>query len=141
MVGPAATHDEWMIPRDKSALCNLSNEQITRIASIEEFGETFCTIFNDQLSMIIEGPDGLCAELTKQKGVRQIHLVNYHSDRPIENISVTLHLACDQHMKTVILASPEHENDIQLPFRINDSAVTFTVPKVNIYEIAILTLK
>ncbi|MCK4628452.1 MAG: hypothetical protein KAT56_05580, partial [Sedimentisphaerales bacterium] len=85
-------------------------------------------------------------ELTEQAGRRLVHLVNYRSDKPgkktpVKNIVIRLSLPAGHHVKTVCLAGPERKQDLQLPFKEQTGFVTFTVPKVNIYEIAVVTME
>jgi len=52
-----------------------------------------------------------------------------------------LTLPAERHVKAVTLASPEREHDIELNFKEQAGVVTFAVPEVSIYEIAVVTMK
>jgi hypothetical protein len=84
---------------------------------------------------------GLCAELTEQSGRRLVHLVNYRSDAAIEDVKVRLRLPAGRRVESVILASPEREGEIDVPFQQEGRSVSFTVPKVGIYEIAAVNMR
>jgi len=74
-------------------------------------------------------------------GRRLVHLVNYRADATIKNITISLRLPAERHVKTVTLAGPEREHDIKLTFKEQADVVKFTVPQVSIYEIAVVTMK
>jgi len=85
--------------------------------------------------------DGLCAELTAQPGRWLAHLVNYRSDGPIADVKLTLRVPKGQLVKSVTLASPQRDQDLKLPFEEQSGRVVFTVPKLDVYEIAVVMLK
>jgi len=84
---------------------------------------------------------GLCAELTEQPGRRLVHLVNYRDDGPIKEVSVRLRLPEGRKVKSVTLASPEREGDQAVQYAVKDGAVSFTVPAVGVYEIALVAMQ
>jgi hypothetical protein len=92
-------------------------------------------------SMFVQAPPGLCAELTEQRGRRLVHLVNYRDNQPAGAVEVRLQLPPGKRVKSVVLASPEHEQDQPVTFQADGSCVLFTVPKVNVYEIAVVALQ
>ena len=79
--------------------------------------------------------------MTEQPSRRLVHLVNYRADDPVKNITISLRLPAERHVKAVTLASPEREHDIKLNFKEQAGVVTFSVPQVSIYEIAVVTLE
>ena len=91
--------------------------------------------------MSVQAKPGLCSELTEQPGRCLVHLVNYRSDGPIEDISITLRLPSGRQVDTVTLISPEHENDFEVDFQEHPGTTTFHVAEVNTYEIAVVTMK
>jgi hypothetical protein len=101
--------------------------------------------FEGELFTIMEprkaAPLGLCAELTEQADRRLVHLVNYCSDGPIEQVEVHLRLPLRRLVESVKLASPERESELDVPFEQETGTVSFTVPKVGIYEIAVVSLR
>jgi hypothetical protein len=141
IVGPAGTHNEWMLPRGKSAFDDLPESQVLRLAEDGDIIAAIRQICDDELSLFVQAGAGLCAQLTEQAGRRLLHLVNYRANDPIQNIAVSIRLPAGCQTKTVMLAGPQRDGDIELPFEVRDHLVQFTVPEVNRYEIAVLTIK
>lgn len=140
VIGPLATHDGWNRPRPKPALDDLPSERVVRALPDEEpvaAVRRACV----PLSLTVDGPDGLCCEFVEQSGRRLVHLVNYHDEQPVHEIRVQLHLPAGKHATSVVLASPEHTEDRTLPYQQQDGAVSFTVPEVGVYEIAVVNLE
>jgi len=92
----------------------------------------------NELSLSLKAEPGLCSELTEQPDRRLVHLVNYRADDPIKNITISLRLPAERHVKAVTLAGPEREHDIKLTFKEQAGVVTFAVPEASIYEIAVV---
>jgi hypothetical protein len=150
VIGPVATHDEWMRPRQKPALDDLPPSRVVLVAETDDWLEAIRRACGSQLSLLITcNPPGdakraddplasLCAELTEQPTRRLVHLVNYRSDAPLENFAVRVSLPKRSMVKSVTLASPERAADMSLPFQRHSGEVTFTVPTVGVYEIAIV---
>ena len=141
IVGPVATHDEWMLPRGKPVLNNLPNDRVIRIGENDDVISGVRHACGERLSVSVQGPHGLCSELTEQPGRRLIHLVNYRDDGPVKDISIKLRLPDKHRIQAVTLVSPERENDLKLDFREQAGMATFNVPQVKTYEIAVITLK
>jgi len=157
-IGPLATHDQWMLPRDKPALDDLPDAAVVRAGEKDDWlaaidracGERSLTVRaaipkNDveaeSASAMSEAPPGLCAELTEQNARRLVHLVNYRSDGPIREVAVTVRVPPGRLVRAVTLASPDRDADITVPFAEQAEGVRFTVPEVRIYEIAAIDLK
>lgn len=83
---------------------------------------------------------GLCAELTEQPHRRLVHLVNYREGSAVRDVSVSLRVPTGRRVSGVTLASPEHADDLPLPHEQRGDRVGFTVPKVGVYEIAVVSL-
>jgi len=141
IIGPAATHTEWMILREKPALDDLRSSKVVRISEKEDVVAAIAKLCESNLSLSVEAALGLCAELTEQADRRLVHLVNYRIGEPVENVAVRLRLPSGRNTKSVTLASPQREGDQAVPFEERDGIVTFTVPVVNVYEIALVALK
>jgi hypothetical protein len=157
-IGPLATHDQWMLPRDKPALDDLPATALVRagdkddsLAAIDRAcGQRSLSVRAptpkgdveaELASAMSDAPPGLCAELTQQNARRLVHLVNYRADGPIREVAVTVQLPPGRQVRAVTLASPDHDADITVPFAEQPGAVSFTVPEVRIYEIAAIDLK
>ena len=141
IIGPVATHDEWMLPWKRPALDHLPASHVIRIAHDGNIFDTIRRACGDKLALAVQAAPGLCSELTEQTGRRLVHLVNYRADDSVKNIVTRVRLPAGSHVKTVTLASPRRKRDFQLPFEEQDGVVMFTVPEVRIYEIAVLTMK
>ncbi len=140
-IGSVATHDEWMLPRKKPALNDLPDSRVVRIGENDDIFGAVRQACANKLSLSVQAEPGLCSELTEQPGRRLVHLVNYRTDDPVKNITINLRLPAERHVQDISLASPEREHDIKLSFKEQAGIVTFTVPQVSIYEIAVVTLK
>ncbi|MFH1264283.1 MAG: hypothetical protein ABIK89_01050, partial [Planctomycetota bacterium] len=138
LVGPAATHDEWMRPRDEPALEDLPASHVVRIAETDDFLEAIRGACQQELSLTVDGAPGLCAELTEQPNRRLVHLVNYRADGPVKEVSVRIRLPEGQRAKSVTLANPRRTADVEVPFTQEANVVAFTVPEVAVYEIAVI---
>ena len=141
VIGPVAARDEWMLPREKPALDDLPAASVVRIGENDDVLGAVRRACANELSLSLQAEPGLCSELTEQPGRRLVHLVNYRAGDPIKNITISLRLPAKRHVKTVTLAGPEREHDIKLTFKEQAGVVTFTVPEVSIYEIAVVTMK
>ena len=141
IVGPVATHDEWMIRRDKPALADLPESNVIRIPESANVLNSVYRACGDKLSLSVKAEPGLCVEFTEQTGRRLVHLVNYRIDEPAKNIVISLRLPVGRHVKNVMLAGPQRKHDMKLTFKEQAGLVTFTVPEVKIYEIAVVTMK
>jgi len=141
IIGPAATHDEWMSPRKHPALADIPTAKRLSITDQHAIVDAVRAIRSDKLSLSVEGPEGLCVELTEQKGRRLVHLVNYRPDEIAENIAVRVRLPHGKKAKTVTLASPQREENLTVSFEEEAGVLKFTVPRADVYEIAVITLK
>jgi hypothetical protein len=141
VVGPVATHDEWMLPRPEPALDELPVDNVVRIGENDDLLDAVRRACANELSLSVRAAPGLCAELTEQPGRRLLHLVNYRPDGPAENISVSLRMPAKRRVTAVTLTSPERESQTELSFVQQRDGVTFTVPKVGVYEIAVVKTK
>jgi len=141
IVGPAATHDEWMRPRHKPALDDLLADHVVRVKENGDIIGAIRRVCAKRLSMSVQAEHGLCSELTEQPGRRLVHLVNYRADDPIRNIAIRLRLPAERQVQAVTLVSPERKNDLQLSFRQQAGVATFHVPQVGTYDIAVVTMR
>jgi len=138
VVGEVATHDEWMNPRETPALQDVEPANVARILERDDLAAEIRRACDGELSVSVEAPVGLCAELTEQPGRRLLHLVNYRPDGPVEGVKATLRLPAGRRAKSVALAGTERATDLTLPFTQVGSAITFTLPAIRVYEIAVV---
>ena len=136
IIGEAAIYDEWMRPRKGSALSDLESPKVIRLPTDEDVINRIEALCEGGLCAKVEAPLGLCAEYTAEPRQSLVHLVNYRTEAPAENVSVRLRPPESTRVAQVTLASPEHEEDVQIPFKREGDEVAFVVPKVNVYEIA-----
>jgi hypothetical protein len=141
IVGQAGTYDEWLVRREKLALDNLPATGVIRIEENDDIVDAVRRACNNRLSVSIHARAGLCSELTEQLGRRLVHLVNYNTDNPAKNVLVSLLLPSGRKVEAVTLVSPEHPSDLEVSFQERDGMVTFNVPQVRVYEIAIVTMR
>jgi len=147
IIGPVATYDEWMHVRVKPAFDNLpplpQEGKAAGVVHIAQNGDILGAVrqaCDNELTLSIQSDSWLSSELTEQADKRLVHLVNYRKDDSIKNIVITLRLPAGRQAETVMLTSPERQNDIQLRFETHQDRVKFIVPQVSVYEIAVITL-
>ncbi len=146
VIGPLATHDQWMVPRPTQAVDDLLATSVVWAAETDDLAAAIGKACGGPPSLSITAgehrpaPPGLCAELTQQAQRRLVHLVNYRSDGPVRDLAVEVRLPAGRRAKTVTLASPERRDDRSVEFQQQSGAVRFTVPEVKVYEIAVVDL-
>ena len=138
VIGPLATHDEWMLPRASPALQDLPASAVVRADGIEDALAAIVRACNHRQAIITDAPPGLCLELAEQPQRLMVHLVNYREDGPVDRVRVRLRLPAGERAASVTLVSPEHKEDVAIPFRQTDGEVQFIIPDVNVYEIAVV---
>ena len=138
VVGPVATHDAWNRPRSKPALDDLPSAQVIRIASQDGVLAAVRRACENGWALEVEAPHGLCTELTQQPGRRMVHLVNYRDDEPARTLQVRVRLPAGKRAKSAALVSPAQPAGQSLEFQQKGDAVTFRVPEVRVYEIAVV---
>jgi hypothetical protein len=131
VVGPLATHNEWMFPRVKPALDDLPAASVVRVERAEDVLRAL-----GSLTATITAPPGLCAEFAEQTQRRMVHLVNYRDDGPVAQVAVQLRVPAGKKVSGLVLTSPEHA-DRPLAFQQQGDQIRFTVPAVNVYEVAV----
>lgn len=141
VIGQVATHDKWMMPRESSPLDELPGPSVVYADEEDDPLDAIKRACGGALSLSVDAPIGLCCELTEQPGRRLVHFINYRSDGPIKDVAVRLRLPAGRHAGTVTLASPERGKDVALTFEADDDGVTFTVPEVGVYEIALIAIE
>ena len=141
VIGPAGTHDEWMLPRKAGPFDEAPSVRRLSAEEKDSVVDTVRGICPTGLSLSIIGPEGLCAELTEQGGRRLVHLVNYRSDGPAKNVVVRLAVPAGKRVKGVSLASPSRERDVAVSFEERGSMVEFAAPDFEVYEIAVVELE
>jgi len=141
VMGPTATHDEWMLPRDRPGLDALTGDRVLRLTDAAGTVDAIRKLLGGELSCRVDAAPGLCAEFTRQGKRRLVHLVNYRSDGPVKDVRVRLRLSPGAHAERVVLASPTRDDETKLRFDEKDGVVTFTVPAVDVYAVAVVTVR
>lgn len=139
VVGPLATHDRWMQPRSAPALDDLPEGRMIRV---DESGDSLAAIRRacGEFSATVSAHPGLCAEYTAQPNRRLVHLVNYRPDGPVQDVAVEVQLPAGRTARSVWLASPERSENRAVEVRRVDGKISFKVPAVAVYEIAVIEL-
>ncbi len=141
VLGPLATHDAWMQPRPGPALADLPPESVLELPETGDWLPLIRSeIGGSSLVVDAEPSLGLCAELTEQPNRRLVHLVNYRRNEAVLNAAVTVRLPPNRHATSVRLVSPDHETEPVLPFTQSGTSVSFQIPRVGTYEIAVIDL-
>ncbi len=140
VLGPVATHDQWLRPRSRPALEGLPVEAVFSIANAQEVIPAIRSACGGKLVLEFgeNTPMGLCAELTEQSGRRLVHFVNYRSNEPVVGCEVDVALPPGEKPKQVMLFSPERLAAVPLEFSYEGNRVHFSVPKINVYEVAVI---
>lgn len=135
VVGPLATHDEWMRLRAEPALANLPSDRLIRRQDPSEILDAIQDTWPDRLTLAADGPAGLCCEVTDQPGRRLVHFVNYQQDKPARGVPVRLRVPGAVNRLT--LASPGRNTETSLSFEQEGETIRFTVPEIAVYEVAV----
>lgn len=140
VIGPLATHDEWMLPRRQPALDDMPADRVVRVDAKADRLDAIrrACAGPPSLTVSCDSP-ALRAELTEQPGRRLVHLVNYQTDKPLTDIAVRVTLPKGRTVKSVALACPDRAADLTVPCKQEGGFATFTVPSVGVYEIAVVT--
>ena len=155
VIGPLATHDEWMLPRKKPALDDLPAKQVVRAAADSDWlaaihqacgGPAPLSIAARSLGsekvkslpFPLPAAAGLCCELTEQPQRRMLHLVNFRDDGPVSEVAVDLQVPAGKKVHSVQLLTPAGEAAQKLPFQTEGASVRFTIPQVEVYALAVV---
>ncbi len=140
VIGAAGEFDEWMRLRAMPALGNLPEDRVRVISSGENLLDVVRQLCDGRMTLAVDAPEGVCAEVTDQPCRRLVHLVNYQKS-PVQKAAIDVQLPEGVHAESVMLASPDHESDVALPFQENAGRVSFAVPEIHVYEIAVVSFK
>ena len=154
VTGPMATHDEWMFPREKPPLVDLPADRVVRVETGASMAQAVEGALDQKplLGIAIKGsrPEsgatedrllGVCAELTERGDQRFLHLVNYRDADPVSDVAVRLRIPEGRRVKEVVLASPGREQDLKVPYAREGDFVTFVVPRLDVYEVAVVAMR
>ncbi len=98
-----------------------------------------------RLSLEVNAPLSVVAEVTEQRaeGKLLVHLLNYDVARTplLSNIEVSLGIPEGKKVGRLSLLSPDEENTLSPSFVITNRRVSFTVPRLRTYELAVIQLE
>lgn len=96
-----------------------------------------------QLSAKIDAPAAVTMELESQPALPALllHLVNYHTAQPVENISAQVRIPKGFNVKTVTVESPDSGNSQPLRIAVRSGEASFRVPRLKIYDLVVLRLQ
>jgi hypothetical protein len=97
----------------------------------------------EEVPLRVDGPEYLVANLLDQPDQRRriLHLVNYNAKNvsEIPGVSVWCGLPHGAAAKQVALYSPDEHKSRQLDFRLQGAGISFAVPKVETYTVAVIS--
>jgi hypothetical protein len=94
------------------------------------------------MPLAVSGPEYVAANLVEQqqKRRRMVHLVNYNRQNPsVQNIQVKCELPEGSQVRDVRLYSIDQENGEQLQAQMQGRNAVFTVPKLNVYCMTVVS--
>ena len=136
IVGPVATHDEWMKPRDRKVFTDLPTNAVAYVDNTAGAIPALDKLCGNAYSFMANCPGQVCTELTRQTNRVLVHMVNYNPDQPIDNINVQVRIPQGRRPETILVADPEQSTDIKVPFERDADLVRFTVPRLSVYAVA-----
>jgi hypothetical protein len=99
----------------------------------------------DSFALSVNAPDSVVAEPMERRKEKELllHLVNYNVARApsVSNISVKLRVPKNTLVTKVTLLSPDRAGAPTLPHRLEAGVVTFTVPTLATYDLAVIQLE
>jgi hypothetical protein len=141
-----------MFPHQTPPLADLSARRILRVKTGENMAQAVDRALDQKpsLGIWIEGSPpgsgaiqekllGVCAELTERKDQRFVHLVNYREADCVKDIAVRLRVPDGRRVTEVVLANPGRAQDLKVPYAHEGDFVTFVVPRLEIYEVAVVS--
>lgn len=141
IVDEAATHDQWMRPRDKAVFTDLPAGAVVRVDTTDKAPAAINKLLGDSCSLIVDTPAPVCAELTSQPGRLLVHLVNYDPQKPVEKIIVTVGVPRRSKPTRILVADPQQEKDVEIPFETKGNRVHFVLPKLSVYAVAAVQME
>jgi len=98
-----------------------------------------------ELLLDIDAPQAIAIEITQKndQSCIMLHLLNYNSlrNQNIENIRVSLRLPADRKADGIKVLSPDSDSVEAIDFNNEDKNVSFTIPKLQTYNVAVIKLK
>ncbi|MFC1558638.1 hypothetical protein ACFL40_04705 [candidate division KSB1 bacterium] len=95
---------------------------------------------NDNLTLEINSPDCVTAELLKQEktGRLILHLVNYNCNEIYQDIKAKIRMNKNREEYKITLYSPDIDKPVQLSSEYKNNMLSFTVPDIKIYNFIVI---
>lgn len=109
----------------------------------KDLAEAVAWAAGGELSVRVDAPEFVTVELAEQKSTRTwlLHLVNYNPLRPQANLAVRLRPPAGFAIRRAMLTSPDDNVRRPLALAAKDGAVTFTVPRLKVYDLVLLSME
>ena len=140
VIGPLATHNEWMVKREQDMFANVPKDQMVHASAEDDIGRALRQSAGGQFSFDVSAGEGLYAEYTSTPGHQLIHLVNFQVEQPVKDVKLSMAIPHGKKVKRVRLASPDQKQDQTIRFTKKGREISFTVPEVGTYSIAVVEL-
>ncbi|HEY3939345.1 MAG TPA: beta-galactosidase trimerization domain-containing protein [Bryobacteraceae bacterium] len=111
-------------------------------ANTDEIAESVRWAAREEIPIRVDGPRFLVANLTAQSAKQRwlVHLINYNKNVPaVEAVKIECRLPEGTRLKQVSIISPDHSVLENLPFQFTSNTAILTIPRVNVYAIAVLS--
>jgi len=97
----------------------------------------------EQLSATVDAPLWVTMELARQRGTGLwlLHLVNYNTTKPVENIGVTMRLPAGMKLREAVVETPDGHGRQTLVATSQGQTVSFRVPQLKLYGLVLLRLE
>jgi len=91
----------------------------------------------------VDAPSTTVINLMEKRmtGSTLLHLINFETARRVQEVSVELRKPADKSLKEVLLLSPDFKETETLQAEEDAKAVSFTVPRLEIYDLFVIDWK
>ena len=109
----------------------------------EELAETVKWAAGGELTATVQAPLWITAELAQQASTNTwlMHLVNYNCTKPVNGISVSVHIPAGFHLREAIFQTPDGGGPETLKVETQLGVVSFKVPRLQVYDMILLKLE
>jgi len=107
----------------------------------QDLADALAWAAKDNIAVRIGGPEYLVANVVSQPGQRRmmLHLLNYNARKAALSAPVEVMCQVPGAAKEVRLISPDIDQPQVLEFKSGTSAITFSVPPIKVYSIAVIS--
>jgi hypothetical protein len=127
-------------PPAKGFRGNVSNKYWKMPENSEELLDAIKWASKDNITLAIDSPDYVAAELLKQKdtGKFMLHFVNYNANETCSDIGVDIRMPENKNGFTITLYSPDMKEPVSLSYKYADNKLSFTVPEIKKYDLIVI---